>query len=86
MSDGPVKLQKGTYVTGTGKVFEARKLIKLGRSFTLVIAKGWVDVFASHGWVEVEHTEHSEWIIRSLTEEKLEVVRNVPERSGAPDD
>lgn len=86
MSDPPVRLPKGTYITGTGQVFEARKLIKLGRSFTLVIPKGWVDVFAPHGWVEVEYTELGELIIRSLTEDKLEVVRNVPERSGAPDD
>lgn len=82
MSDGPVQLPKGTYITRTGEVFKARKLIKLGRSFTLVIAKGWVDIFARHGWVELEYTEKGEWIIRPLTEEKLEVIRNVPTRSG----
>lgn len=86
MSDGPVQLPKGTYVTGTGEVFEARKLIKLGRSFTLVIPKAWVDVFAPDGWVEFEYAENGEWIIRPLTEEKLEVIRNVPTRSGESGD
>ena len=78
MSDGPVRLPRGTYITGTGEVFQARKLIRLDRSRVLVIPKRWVDVFAPHGWVEVKYSKHREWIIRSLSEEKLEVVRNVP--------
>ena len=72
-----LRLPRGTYITDEGEIFRARKLTSQGRSSkVLVIPKGWCDVFAKEAWVEIDYTENAEWVIRPLSEEKLEAVKN----------
>ncbi|MGB6837493.1 MAG: hypothetical protein WBF66_07300 [Dehalococcoidia bacterium] len=71
----PVRLPRGSYMTHQGQVFEARRLIRLGRSWVLVLPKTWVRLFAPEGWVELEYRpEEQELRVRPLTQDKMEVL------------
>ena len=74
MDSGFVRLPKGTYVTLNGKIFKAKKLIRLGPSMALVFPKRWCQISAKEGWVGLDQDADGNWIVRPLTEDELEVV------------
>lgn len=76
-----LRLPKGTYMTRQAEIFEAHRLIRLGRSWALVLPKAWVELLARDGWVELRHKpETGEIVIAPLTEEKREVLNELRNR------
>ena len=74
MSNEVSRLPRGTYVTLSGDIFRAKKLIKLGRSLAMVLPKNWCDIYVKEGFVGLDQDADANWTIRALTEEELEIV------------
>lgn len=72
-----LKLPRGNYITADGRIFEAHKMIRLHRSWTLVLPKTWVSLFARDGWVVTAYSpEQGDLTIRAPSAEEMEVLRN----------
>ncbi len=66
---------KDTFITKDGEVFEGHKLMSKGDSKVLVLDSLWVERYAQHGWVELEHHSNTlELIIRPLTDAKIKAI------------
>ena len=73
---GAVKLPRGLYVAEGPEFFCAKRLINLGRSKAIVVPRMWAEIFAPHGWVEMEvNGETHEIILRPMSPKKLKVVQ-----------
>jgi len=69
-------LPKGVYLTSSGRPFQARKLITLGRSFALVLPKQWVKLYCKNHLVELLYDKTlGEFRIRPLSTDKKEAFK-----------
>lgn len=70
-----LRLPPADYIAADGHIFEAHRLVKLHRSWALVLPKAWVTIFARDGWVVTRYDpEANELIVRAPTDDEQEVL------------